>query len=144
VRRRVGRFPWIVAAEQHYSHGIHLNWLLPPIDGQSQLLAMWAHGRVSRPNKRAHYWLTPAERSRALVRYVSKDWNVAADQTPARAHRYRSARGFAPRPVIVEASTLAELHRILAEYFGERPARFWSSRDVPDWVGPATVVWQWR
>lgn len=143
VRRRFGRFPYIVAMERHYSHGVHLNWLLPPGDHREKL-SMWDHGFVSYPRTGLHAWLTTAEKARALVSYVTKDWNLAADQTPPRSHRYRTARGFTPPSFEITAPTLGDLYALLTDYFGAPPSRFWSSRDVPDWPGPAATAWRWR
>jgi hypothetical protein len=143
VRRQFGRFPWILTLERHYSGSAHLNLLLPPGDYRAPL-SKWRHGFTSQPRNGVHPYLTPAEQARALVRYVTKDWDFTADQTPPKRHRYRTARGFAPMAIEIAAPTLREVHELLTAYFGEQPARFWSSRNVPDWIGPSTVVMQWR
>jgi len=145
VRRSFGRFPWIVSGEDHVRHGLHLNWLLPP--GQHHdLTAMWPHGIVSQPRTGIMSWLSSAEQARALVRYVTKDWEVASSspQTPTGQHRYRCARGFMPECIEISALTLRDFHRFAVEYFGKEPSSFWSSRYVSDWSGPSTISMRWR
>ena len=144
LRRRFGRFPWIVVPEYQWSGSVHLNVLTQPGPDATVISGLWAYGRASQPRNGPIPGLTTIEQARALVRYVTKDWVVAADQTPPGRHRYRTARGYRPRAVEVSAPTLRELHAILCELFGSRPKRFWSSDFMPDWVGPATVAMQWR
>ncbi len=144
VRRSSGRFPWIVSAEDHIRHGTHLNWLLPPGD-HHEIIAMWPYGVTSQPRTGSMPWLTPTtEEVRALVRYVTKEWEAAPAQTRPGQHRYSCARGFTPEFIEVSAPTFEDLYSLAVEYFGEKPSWFWSSRDVPDWGGPSTVLMRWR
>lgn len=146
-------FPYLWTAEWHKSgHGLHVHFAVGDFINRELINRAWGwqtipgrgfthikligdlpvgSGVVEEARKAAGY----------LSKYVGKDFD--ASRFPKGWHRYEVAQDFQPVEQRFFGETEAEVIAKASAVLGCRPARYWSSRQVPGWDRPAAVWVQW-
>ncbi len=112
---------------------------IPPA-GSFCIGCLWGHGFVGRPEEDI---TRPESVAAYCAKYVSKDLEEGGHLRLG-AHRFRTAKGYAPEAVKLEGSSFPELYdAVVSMMGGEEPAWRWNSADADDFKGPPTVVLGW-